>query len=421
MEDAKYRKALEKKLKFIGELKRKRESGLSLDEQQKAKLARESEILAELEALPAAAAAAAVCPVCPVAPPAAAAVAASPSASARMAQAPTVEVGMKLLVDGRKAKVKQVDLEGGRLKVKFSDDESKEWLRQDDERVSFGKDHGTAGKEAAPAAPFMPATPAATAAPSVPAATTTWPTPAPPQHAVTAWVNDGTRCGHCGSHAHDARTCSFGLEFGEKFLPCGSTDAVGCFTRTFIVPLRRAPPSFDADNPREGRVDVGLRCISSALFRSQSLRRNSRAVLCFGGTEPGRVVEVLGSMVRDLRPDEKNLSARLRAVADADGAAAAAAEMECAQRERTDESIGRWSRSETRGWISSEGDVQSALESALAVVGQPPTLMLLNATGTFIGDACAEMAVAAAGGPCPDVIVLLGDDRGLTGAEVGGR
>ena len=53
----------------------------------------------------------------------------------------------------------------------------------------------------------------------------------------------------------------------------------------------------------DGRVDVGLRCVSCALFRSQSLRQNARVLLCFGvpeaaeagaGTAGPRVVEVDG-------------------------------------------------------------------------------------------------------------------------------
>ena len=35
---------------------------------------------------------------------------------------------------------------------------------------------------------------------------------------------------------------------------------------------------FTADDPRAcGRADVGLRCVSAALFRSQGLRRNTQA------------------------------------------------------------------------------------------------------------------------------------------------
>ena len=60
-------------------------------------------------------------------------------------------------------------------------------------------------------------------------------------------------------------------------------------------------------------------------------------------------------------------------------------------------------------------DILTALERALDVEGPPPTLLLLNSTGGFIGDVCTELGAAAAGGPMPGVVVLLGDDRGLTG------
>ena len=45
----------------------------------------------------------------------------------------------------------------------------------------------------------------------------------------------------------------------------------------------------------------------------------------------------------------------------------------------------------------------------------PPILLLLTAGGEFLGDLCTELAAAAQ--PPSGVVVLLGDDRGLSDAE----
>eukprot|EP00960_Hanusia_phi_P034699 751237-Hanusia_phi.AAC.2 len=38
--------------------------------------------------------------------------------------------------------------------------------------------------------------------------------------------------------------------------------ACPCFIRRFFLPLKRASAGFDLSNLREGRVDVGCRCIT---------------------------------------------------------------------------------------------------------------------------------------------------------------
>ena len=262
-----------------------------------------------------------------------------------------------------------------------------------------------------------------------------------------ARLNGEPACNHCGRIGHAPRVCTYGLAEDESFLLCrGTQPASPCFPRTFIVPLRRAAPNFDPDALRDGRVDVGLRCVSSGLFRSQSLRQNSRVLLCFGVPEaeaeasssssssgPPRVVEVDGALVRDLRPDELSLAKRIRAVSDsAGGARAAAARSEAAQAtaqsaqqreaDADDGPVGLWSRGETRGLSSMPGEMLDALKYALSSAGSPPMLLLLNANGQFIGDLCSELASNAASTSSTNplsggVVVLLGDDRGLSSDE----
>ena len=332
-------------------------------------------------------------------------------------------MGTRLEVDGRVAKVKRVE-PSGEVRVRYGEDGSKDtlWLPADNRRVSNVRppkrkredgggddddDDEEVESQAAAAAAREPTPLAATSRiaeleaelSALKSAAVHFPTAAQP--AATA-LSGAPPCTHCGRPGCTPRACTFGLESDERFLLCkGSASAVGCFTRTFLVPLRRASPAFDCDALRTGRVDVGLRCVSSALFRSQSLRQNTRVILCFlgdaeaasGGTGGGkgsgksggkgggsddspsgggaaaacgeaRIVEVCGALVRDLRPDERSLALRLRAVSEADGAAEAEARVAAARRAaRADPSVapaedgpvGVWSRGETRG-LSSTGE-----------------------------------------------------------------
>lgn len=55
-----------------------------------------------------------------------------------------------------------------------------------------------------------------------------------------------------------------------------------CFVRRFVVPLHaRADFDVQPESLVQGRVDVGCRCVTSALFRSQSIRNNTEIRLCF--------------------------------------------------------------------------------------------------------------------------------------------
>ena len=302
-----------------------------------------------------------------------------------------------------------------------------------------------------------------------PAVTATAATPAAPPAAAPAeqggnrarWAapdraSHQLTCNHCGRSGHEARGCTFGLALGESFLFCPRTEPRPCLPRTFIVPLRRAAAAFDPAAPRaEGRVDVGLRCVSSALFRSQSLRQNTQVTLCFlggHGAGPGgpaaeaaapRLVEVRGArlpcsawpcslrpacawqvrgaLVRDLRPDELSLALRLSAVSQAEGAAAAEAEAQAARdalgagtpTPTGSAAVEAWSRSATRGLSSRGGGVLDAVrgalqahaaaaaarrEAAAGVAGGPPLLLLLSATGDFISDVVTEELLQQPGG-----------------------
>ena len=155
-----------------------------------------------------------------------------------------------------------------------------------------------AGQQAARTVAEPASTPAATPAERG-GTSARWTAPDRASHQLT--------CNHCGRPGHEARGCTFGLALGESFLFCPRSEPRPCLPRTFIVPLRRAAAAFDPAAPRaEGRVDVGLRCVSSALFRSQSLRQNTQVTLCFlGGHRAGpaaeaaapRLVEVRGALL----------------------------------------------------------------------------------------------------------------------------
>ena len=464
-----FRRALEKKLREIDSLKRKRdEKGWrALEPTQRSKIEREAELRAQLDSMDAddggdASATPSKSVPAPVG---------APAAAVLGVDSPKFEVGSYLLVDGHRAKVRKLS-DDGQVRVQFSDSGEKEWLQpaSDTDAKRIGKagagdvrskDAGGAAAAAAPStvgAATMSSSPrAADSARAVAAAKAA----APPVATTTS-----AACTHCNRAGHVPRVCPYGLDDDEHMLLCASTaPAAPCFARTFVVPLRRASASFDVTDLRLGRVDVGLRCTSAALFRSQGLRQNARVVLCFAGDSEGgggplmlpsgaeeraaalastrasaRLVTVDGALVRDLRPDESNLAKRIRAVSDAEGAAAADAEATAARAAclrafssgtpaADDGPLGLWSRGERRGLASRAGDLLDALELSLAPQPLPastaatlatarsaPVLLLLNAAGQFIGDLCQSLATDPAGPPS-SVVVLLGDDRGLSEVE----
>ena len=125
-------------------------------------------------------------------------------------------------------------------------------------------------------------------------------------------------CAHCGVQGHTGKACDYGAVPSQRFLYCVGSHRVPCFPRRFIiqvlaacrvkryqdgvvterttahrdtrvtlwwrgggwVQMARAQPAFDVADPRgSGRVDVGLRSTSAALFRSQSIRHNTQVCM----------------------------------------------------------------------------------------------------------------------------------------------
>jgi tRNA (pseudouridine54-N1)-methyltransferase len=79
-----------------------------------------------------------------------------------------------------------------------------------------------------------------------------------------------------------------------------------------------ASPDFSLDDVpgTSGRLDVLLRCMRSALLVSHGLRRDTLVylVLYAGGTRPPRTVRIDGRIASYLRPDERTMAGRVRAM-----------------------------------------------------------------------------------------------------------
>jgi tRNA pseudouridine-54 N-methylase len=252
--------------------------------------------------------------------------------------------------------------------------------------------------------------------------------PPPPPPAAAAPVDDDgvERCGFCRAVGHVASHCTFGQQAGERVMACPSrAPTAPCASRLFVLPMRRCAYDFDPTEPRAGRVDVGLRCLSAALFRSQGLRRNTQVALCFEG-EPAapqldrdgapigaRTLVVSGALVRDLRPDELSLAARVReALDDSGGGHASAAALDAAG----------YSASRLRGLEWREGGALPTLLAALrapaaCAAAGPPCLLVLDNEGEPVEAVCARLCGQGGARPAGSVVVVVGDDRGLTADE----
>lgn len=274
--------------------------------------------------------------------------------------------------------------------------------------------------------------------------------PAPRAPPTPAAAPDGVEtCGFCRKAGHRASHCTFGRLPSERLMLCPSTTpCAACAPRLFVLPMRRCATDFDPQTPRAGRVDVGLRCASAALFRSQGLRRNTQVALCFEGEPaaesapagpragaPGapdaagvvapppaagskaRTVTVSGGLVRDLRPDELSLAQRLRAALDDEHGGHAGA---CA----LDDSA--YSASALRGIECSVGGALETLVAALRAyaprhgaegAANPPVVLVLDDAGEPVEAVCALLGGAGGVRPAGGVVVVVGDDRGLTADE----
>jgi tRNA (pseudouridine54-N1)-methyltransferase len=80
----------------------------------------------------------------------------------------------------------------------------------------------------------------------------------------------------------------------------------------------RASPDFSLDDVpgTSGRLDVLLRCVAAALLVSHGLRRDTIVYLVLkgGGTTPPRSVRIDGRVAEYVRPDERSLAGRVKAM-----------------------------------------------------------------------------------------------------------
>ncbi|CAJ1381709.1 unnamed protein product [Effrenium voratum] len=207
-------------------------------------------------------------------------------------------------------------------------------------------------------------------------------------------------CHFCGRAGHLARACSFGqsLSNSDQFILC-SRD---CVPRRFLMPLHQARTSFA--EVTEGRVDVGCRSVTAALFRSESYRRNSeiRLTFCAGDANlpwneqvdahRGVTVVVTGGLMRGLRPDEQSVANRLRTVL-----------------EGKEKDVKRGNL----GLRQVPGGLRGSLQECLAE-GGPAVLLLLDPAGLDIEEAAKRLRRQNFN----QLLVLLGDDRGLVKEEM---
>eukprot|EP00913_Durusdinium_trenchii_P022716 g21333.t1 len=228
-------------------------------------------------------------------------------------------------------------------------------------------------------------------------------------------------CNHCGQAGHTTKFCTFGSKPLERFLFCEAVRPhLPCFWRRFLVPLQRADAdAFKAEDPRtSGRADVGLRCLSAALFRSQGVRHNTQACLSF--EKSGHTLEVSGALVRGLVPDEPHLAERVRLALNGEPMPDPSQEPEA------------WCTSPLRGMEARKRSTKAALKAGFSSIAVTPcdghaalrkadespgrvVMLLLDADGEPIAEVLKQVR---RGGAVQGLVVLVGDHRGFTGEDM---
>ena len=218
----------------------------------------------------------------------------------------------------------------------------------------------------------------------------------------------GSICFYCGGAGHLSRDCTFGSSTSraDSLLTC-SPD---CFVRRFVVPLHRARMDFDVNDLTTGRIDLAARLICASLVSSQRLRHNTQLWMPFlGDDEPTSTVCVTGGLVRGLHPSEHDTASRLRRALDHLNDAAADTATPHAALAR-----------ELRGFSTHSGGLGDALTEALRQAREGDTkapMLLLCQHAPPLEQALDDFVRTY--GPLRDVVVVLGDDIGLSAAEEG--
>ncbi len=85
--------------------------------------------------------------------------------------------------------------------------------------------------------------------------------------------------------------------------------------RGFLVigNLARTSPFRLNDIPGAGRMDILCRCVAQALFISHGIRKNVEVYLhLLGPPDPPKTIRIVGSEVRRMAPDERNVAGHIR-------------------------------------------------------------------------------------------------------------
>eukprot|EP00930_Biecheleria_cincta_P085859 TRINITY_DN75226_c0_g1_i1.p1 TRINITY_DN75226_c0_g1~~TRINITY_DN75226_c0_g1_i1.p1 ORF type:complete len:816 (-),score=146.20 TRINITY_DN75226_c0_g1_i1:24-2417(-) len=219
-------------------------------------------------------------------------------------------------------------------------------------------------------------------------------------------------CNHCGRVGHVTKRCTFGSKPRDRFLLCEMLRPhVACFWRRFIVPLQKAnAETFDPSDPRaSGRADVGMRCISASLFRSQGLRHNTQVCLSF--EESGHTLEVSGALARGLVPDEAKLAVRVRAGLDA-------AMFEGCGPPDPETDPEAWCASPLRGLEAKQRSTLACLKAAVKKrklcdkeAPERVVMILLDADGMPVAEALKQVRRGPA---LAGIVALVGDHRGFS-------